>query len=211
MTWSLGVPSTDVFSVAEDVIRFVHLVAIAVGFGTVVSTDFLSVWRVNKPITAEYLRAVEAAHHVIVPALAVAWVTGICLIGLLTSFELAAFSTKLWMKLIVVSQLVLTAYVIKRFVMPILRFNEGRTLMEAPLGDMLIMAFCAGMSMAGWGSAILLGGLGLAKVVPGWLLVVTVLGLHIAVVVVAIKSAIGLHQRLEITTRRMRPSELRGY
>lgn len=198
-------------SVVDDLVRFVHLIAIAIGFGTVVSTDFLSVWRVDKPLSDEYLRAVEAAHHVIVPALIVAWITGLFLIGLTTGFDAAAFSTKLWMKLIVVTQLALTAYLIKRFVMPMLRLNKGRTLMEAPLGDKLIMAFCAGLSMAGWGSAILLGGLAMAKMVPGWLLAGTILGLHIAVVGIALKSALVLHERLQTTARRMQPAELRGY
>ncbi|MEM8791887.1 MAG: hypothetical protein AAGE80_09715 [Pseudomonadota bacterium] len=211
MLLSLGVPGTGLFGVMDDVVRFAHLIAIAIGFGTVVSTDFLSVWRADKPLTAEYLRAVEAAHFVIVPALVVAWITGICLIGMLTGFDPAEFTTKLWVKLAVVTQLVVTACLIKRFVMPILRLNEGHTLMEVPLGDKLVMAFCAGMSMAGWGSAILLGGLAMAKLVPGWLLIAAIVGLHIAVVNVALWSAVSLHDRVRVRAQRVRLAEIRGY
>lgn len=189
---------------AEDMIRFIHLLAIAIGLGTVVSTDIISFRRVERPVTEEYIQAVEGAHGVIVIAFIAAWISGIALIGVTTGFDVASFSTKLWCKIGVVSLLAITAYAVKRLVMPILRFAEGRTLMEAPLGDKLIMAFCAGMSMSGWGSALLLGGLGMAKAMPGWLLVAMILGVHVVVVTVAIRTALSLHRQVSAFESRIR-------
>lgn len=189
---------------AEDMIRFIHLLAIAIGLGTVVSTDIISFRRVERPVTEEYIGSVEGAHSVILWSFAAAWLSGVALIGITTGFDVASFSTKLWCKIGVVTTLALTAYAVKRLVMPILRFAEGRTLMEAPLGDKLIMAFCAGMSMSGWGSALLLGGLGMAKTMPGWLLVLMIVGLHVVVVTVAVRAALSLHRQVSAFSDRIR-------
>ncbi|MBY8974553.1 hypothetical protein KHP62_01965 [Rhodobacteraceae bacterium NNCM2] len=189
---------------AEDMIRFIHLLAIAIGLGTVVSTDIVSFRRVDRPVTEEYIRSIETAHRIIVVAFAAAWFSGVALIGITTGFDVTSFTTKLWCKLGVVTALAATAYGVKRLVMPILHFAEGRTLMEAPLGDKLIMAFCAGMSMSGWGSALLLGGLGMAKAVPGWLLVMMIVGLHVVVVTVALRMALLLHRHVSAFEDRIR-------
>ena len=182
----------------DDITRMIHLAAIAVAFGTVVFTDIMSFRRVSREVTKEYCLIVESAHAIIVPCLIAAWVTGVILLGLQTGFELSAFSPKLWAKLFVVTSLTATALAVKIWVMPAVKRNLGRTLMEAKLSDTILMAVCAGFSMAGWTSALILGGLTAAKTAPGWLIFSSILIIHLAVLSLALRSAVTVNSNVRM-------------
>ncbi|MEM0942704.1 MAG: hypothetical protein AAGI70_02040 [Pseudomonadota bacterium] len=183
---------------AIDVVRIVHLVAIAVGLGTMVSTDINTFRRVGRPITAEFLGAVEGAHRIMMPALMVAWVSGICLIYARTGFELASFSPKLWVKLMVVGVLTVTAVLVKWRVMPILEGARGDTLMEVRLDDKIVLALCAALSMSGWTSALILGA-SVAVKSAGWSFLV---GVMLLIYAFALGMALVVAHRLDARVQR---------
>ena len=58
------------------------------------------------------------------------------------------------------------------------------------------MAICAGFSIAGWVSALMLGGLAAAKTAPGWLVFSSILIIHLAVLSVALRSAVTVNSRV---------------
>lgn len=179
-----------------DAVRFVHLGAMAVGLGTMVCTDMLSLKRAGQPVTEEYCQGLHAAHAIMAPALLAAWISGLFLLVIRTGLDLSDFTPKLWAKLAVVTLLTLTAILVKRLVLPLLRFNIGRTLMEAPRGDKLIMAVCAALSISGWGSALLLGAVSVSDNAPGWALVVLLVGIYGTVLNLAVWHALRLHERV---------------
>ncbi|MEM7507882.1 MAG: hypothetical protein AAF415_14160 [Pseudomonadota bacterium] len=201
----------SVVAYLDQGVRFLHLISVAVGFGTVISTDILSLSKLDQPVTGEYRRGLEIAHGVIVTAFVVAWATGLALVWLKTGFDPAQMTVKLWVKLAVVSQLTLTAYGVKRLVMPILRFAEGQSLVKAPRGDKIIMAICAGLSIAGWSTALTLGGLAAAATMPGWLLIWSVAAAHVIAVTLAVKVACFVHNRVNCPKRRFALQNIRGY
>ncbi|MEM1300653.1 MAG: hypothetical protein AAGH68_15375 [Pseudomonadota bacterium] len=193
----MSVPYTaEIAPLFVDTVRFVHLGAMAVGLGTMVSTDLISLKRADRPVTEEYCRAVHAAHAIMAPALIAAWVSGLFLLVIRTGLDLDAFTPKLWAKLVVVTLLTLTAFAVKRLVMPVLSFNLGRTLMEAPRGDKLIMAICAALSMSGWGCALMLGAVGMFANAPGWALTVLLIGIYGSALNIAVWHALRLHDRV---------------
>lgn len=185
----------------DDAARLIHLASMAVGFGTMVSTDIAALRRINRPIDPEYIRAIEAAHRIMAPALLMAWLSGVALMALRTGLDVTAMSPKLFAKLAVVTLLTLTALAIRRLVLPLLRLNRGRSLMEVPRGDKLILAFCAAMSVSGWGSALLLGGVTALKVAPFWLLATLLVAIYGTALTIAIGYANALHARLTGTGR----------
>ena len=76
----------DLLPVADPLLKTIHLAAMAVGFGTMVATDFLSMRHLRNPVTRSYRRALRQAHAVMFPALIIAWITGISLIWARTGF-----------------------------------------------------------------------------------------------------------------------------
>lgn len=181
---------------AVDAVRLIHLLAVAVGLGTMVSTDVSTLRRVERPVNRNYSDTLEAAHSLMMPALLVAWVSGIALIGIRTGFDLTAFSPKLWMKLMVVGLLTSTAVVIKWRVMPIIEAAHGTTLMELSLQDKLVLAICAGLSMSGWGTALVLGASTFFKTADWPILLVCVFAIYAGAIGTAIRTTFVLHRRV---------------
>lgn len=181
---------------AVDAVRLVHLLAVAVGLGTMVSTDISTLRRIERPVNQAYSDTLEAAHDLMMPALLIAWISGILLIGIRTGFDVTAFSPKLWMKLMVVGLLTSTAVAIKWRVMPIIQAAHGTTLMEVSLRDKLVLATCAGLSMSGWGTALVLGASTFFKTADWTTLLVTVFAIYAGVIGMAIRAAFVLHRRV---------------
>ena len=186
---------------ANDLIRLAHLAAMAVGLGTMVSTDIMTLRRVERRISNEYCRAIESAHRIMMPALLAAWVTGMVLIGLRTGFDPAAFTPKLVAKLTVVSLLSITAVVVKWQVMPIIARAKGETLMEVPLAGKLILALCAAMSMSGWGLALLLGASETFRTADAATLTALLVATYAVAVATALYAAFALHARVAMVVR----------
>ena len=80
--------------------------------------------------------------------------------------------------------------------MPILLGLKGKTLMEADLGEKLVMAVCAALSMCGWGLALALGGFTVLKTMPGYVLFPMILFAYATALGTAIFGAFRLHARL---------------
>jgi hypothetical protein len=181
----------------NDLARLAHLMAMAVGLGTMVSTDIMTFLRVERSVSREFCRAIESAHRVMVPAILAAWVTGIVLIGLRTGFDPAAFTPKLFAKLIVVSMLTVTAVMIKWHVMPIIARSVGTTLMEVSLRDKLVLACCAALSMSGWSTALLLGASQTFRTADWTTLIGLLAVVYTVAIAVAIRAALVLHARVQ--------------
>jgi len=180
-----------------DFVRLIHIGAIALGLGTVVMADFTTLRRIGRPVTAEFCSTVQSAHAIILPALVFAWLTGIILLGLRTGFTMSEITPKLWTKLAVVGSLTVTVFAIRHSVLPAIERNIGRTLMEASLGEKLTMAVCAAFSMAGWSSALLLGGHAATNVAPVWVVILAVFVIHAVLLVLALRSTFLLHDRVQ--------------
>ena len=191
-----GTMIEGIASTADALFRFVYLGSMAIGLGTMVATDWSSIRRVGRPVTREYCDAIESAHSIIAPALIVAWISGLALLVLRTGLAAEAMSAKLYAKLFVVTTLTLTAIAVKTFVMPILLGLKGKTLMEADLGEKLVMAVCAALSMCGWGLALALGGFTVLKTMPGYVLFPMILFAYATALGTAIFGAFRLHARL---------------
>ena len=182
--------------IALDAVRITHLLAIAVGLGTMVFTDLTTLRRVERPVGADYLRLLDSAHSIMMPALVLAWISGLGLIWVRTGFDLSAFTPKLWTKLIVVSGLTATAFAIRRLVMPILQRADGRVLMELDLEEKLILGTCASLSMSGWGMALVLGASQVFKTADWSVLIGSMLLVYATALGLALRLAHALHARL---------------
>ncbi|MEM7506441.1 MAG: hypothetical protein AAF415_06825 [Pseudomonadota bacterium] len=151
-----------------DLARIVHLFAMAVAVGTVAFTDFSMLRRLQVPIRHGWIGFLTMTHQFVVWVMVVIWVSGLCLIWLRTDFQVEAFTPKLWAKLTVVNILLLTAVGIKRFVVPRIIEGAGGTMLDLPWRAKRAIAIFAGLSVAGWSSALILGGSDLLKPVgPG--------------------------------------------
>jgi hypothetical protein len=164
-------------SVLIDVATFAHLAAMAAGLGAVIFADSSILRRIARPTTPQQLAVIHHAHGVITIALVVLWLSGIALLGLKTGFDPARMSPKLLTKLGTVSVLTVTAVMMAKVALPYIAANVGRRLVDLPLGERCLLALCAGMSAAGWGTALMLGGSKILKT-AGEEVAVLALGLH---------------------------------
>jgi len=100
------------FELFTDAIRYVHLVAVAVGLGTAFVADLTALRHMGSGITPRVLDTLHTCHRIIWPALAVMWLSGLVLIGIRTGYVIADFSPKLWTKIAVVTLLTFNAFAI---------------------------------------------------------------------------------------------------
>ncbi|MEM6624359.1 MAG: hypothetical protein AAF674_19210, partial [Pseudomonadota bacterium] len=97
-------------------------------------------------------------------------------------FEMANFSPKLWMKVMVVTVLTVTAGAMQVSVFPLLRARLGHSLLALARRDRLVLAFFVGLSAAGWLSAVLLGAVRIFKTMDWPTLLAVFGGLHVMAV-----------------------------
>ena len=152
-----GTPGVQV---VKDLLVIGHLAALAVGLGTVLRTDMRILLRLRDRFTGQDFTALTTAHYTIGWSILTLWVMGLGLFVLKTGGDPAAASPKLVAKLITVSWLSLTAACMSAFGLPMLARAVGRPLAELPLVLRMKLAIFAGMSAAGWGTALLLGAAG---------------------------------------------------
>ncbi|MEO1468874.1 MAG: hypothetical protein AAFV86_07460 [Pseudomonadota bacterium] len=178
-----------------DLVRLGHLGAVAVGLGVVVATDLTLLRLIGLPLGPRQGRVIEAAHGLLVPALAAAWATGLGLAALRTGLDPVTVTPKLLAKLAVVSLLTANAALIQTAVRPILADHRGRRIQALPLGHKLVLAIAGGLSVAGWGSALLLGASAVMRD-AGWdVLVPLIGGLHALALTLTLGAAILSHRR----------------
>jgi hypothetical protein len=87
--------------------------------------------------------------------------------------------------------LTVTAYAMANYALPYIRANIGRRLIDAPLVEQCQLALCAGMSAAGWGTALLLGSSRILKSADAEIMLVAV-ALHGLAMAGALALAIAL-------------------
>lgn len=141
----------------SDAIRYGHLLAVALGLGISLHTEFHTLRHKDVPLTEGFLADLEARHRLILGSVAAMWVTGLAIMALRTGFRLDAFSPKLWTKLAVVAILTANAMLISRAGLPLIRACIGRRLTDIGLLRQLPLFAIAGISTTSWLVALLLG------------------------------------------------------
>lgn len=159
-----------------DFIRGVHLMCIVVGMGSALYFDLRSMHRIVQPMQQTDLDELHRIHSIVSLACVGLWVSGVLLIGIRTGFDLAAFSPKLWSKVLVVTALTLNALFLARFVIPALTRFKGMRLVDLPIPMLLPMTICAGISLSCWVLALVLGASQVLKTAQWDLLVPVLLG-----------------------------------
>lgn len=149
-----------------DALRAAHLTLFAAGMGTCLFHDYLTFRGMADPITKGEIASIEKLHNWIRCAFAGLWVTGLMLVYVRTSFDLANFSPKLWAKLGLMGFMSLNAVLIGIYVLPMLRRNIGKPLLNIPTRDLRTSTQIAMMSMFGWTSGMLLGSSTYLKTAP---------------------------------------------
>jgi len=184
----------------RDALVLCHLAALAAGLGMVIATDLWVLRRMSAPFGLRRLAGLCRTHRLIARALGVLWVSGLGLAALALSAPGAEASPKLAAKFVVVSGLTVTAIVIRRIALPLTARGHGRPLLALPLGTKCLLAVCAGLSTAGWGSALLLGGAGVMARAEAPALIAVIGAVHAGMVVVMLSLALLTHERADRRT-----------
>jgi len=180
---------TSVEQIAKDIMVISHLLALALGIGTVLRTDWSILTGLARPFTQADYDRVHAAHKVIARALWALWITGFGLFMLKTGGDPAAVSPKLMAKLATVTMLTVTAMMMFDLGMPVLQRQIGTRLVDFAAKPRTGLAVLAGLSMAGWGTALLLGAAATTQL-ASWAPLAALLTLtHSAGVVVTVTAA----------------------
>lgn len=140
-----------------DVLRASHLTLFAAGMGTSLFHEYLTFRSMADPITKSEIASIEKLHNWIRFAFVGLWVTGLILVYVRTSFDLANFSPKLWTKLGLMGLMSLNAVLIGVYVLPMLRKNLGRSMLNITPRDLRTATGIATVSMFAWSSGMILG------------------------------------------------------
>lgn len=155
--------STPLDQMSWDGVILAHLLALAVGLGCVLRTDFSMLGRLRNPVTERDFERLQRAHQTIFLALIGLWVTGAGLFYMKTGGDLNAASDKLMAKLVTVCCLSLTAVGMSWAGLPMLRAAIGRPLAALRFSHRVGLGALAGLSVAGWTTALLLGAAGTTR------------------------------------------------
>ncbi|MBU2934783.1 MULTISPECIES: hypothetical protein [Pacificibacter] len=149
---------TDFHTAAiNDLIRYIHLLAVVIGFGTAFAVDATFLRRLKAPITRPFIAALHWHHQLVSYALLVMWMSGLALVYLRTGFDLENFSPKLIAKIIVVSILTANAWMINIHAMPLLAQSVGNSPLSLPSYSLIHLSLVAGVSTASWLLGLALG------------------------------------------------------
>lgn len=151
-----------------DLVRYAHILVVAVGFGGAFLTDMFALSRLAAPIDQGFISMMRSYHTTIWYCVIAMWITGTIMIYIRTGFDLANFTPKLFAKLAVVSILTANAKIIHAIVMPLIVENQGKSLMWMPLGVKVWLAVIGAVSTSSWMLALAMGS---SKVLAtsGWL------------------------------------------
>jgi hypothetical protein len=181
----------------ENAVVVLHLLAMAVGLGTVVSTDLTVLARLRRPLSQDDAAALHRAHRTILCALGGLWVSGLVLVAARTGFDPGAMSPKLWAKLATVTLLTLVAWTMSRWALPVVASAVGRPIASLPRRPRLLLGLCAGLSAGAWSLALVLGGATMLKAAApatvallGSLIFAGAIGIALAVVMHAGQAAV---------------------
>ncbi|MGJ8547730.1 MAG: hypothetical protein ACSHWZ_19990 [Sulfitobacter sp.] len=157
-----------------DLIRYAHLLFLVLGMGPALYYDLRSLHRIRQPVSQNDLDELRRIHSIVSIACVGLWLSGAALIWVRTQFDISEFTPKLWSKAVVVSTLTVNAIVLSIFVIPALDRIKGSRVVAIPLGRLVGMNFCAGVSLSCWMLALILGSSSVLKT-AGWDLLLPVL------------------------------------
>lgn len=141
----------------NDAARATHLLGLALGFGVAILADLCAARSLFRPLDYREFETLHQYHRTVALGLTLFWASGLVLLWLRTGFQLENFSPKLMAKLGVVSLLTVNAILIGRIGLPTMIAWQGFRYGSLPLAHRLRLAALAGMSGAGWISALALG------------------------------------------------------
>lgn len=141
----------------NDAARAAHLIGLALGFGVAIMADLCAARSMFRPLQDHEFDDLHRYHRTVALGLALFWASGLVLLWLRTGFDPENFSPKLIAKLCVVSLLTVNAYLIGRIGLPTMLDWAGYRFGALPLTHRLRLGALAGMSGAGWISALALG------------------------------------------------------
>lgn len=159
-----------------DALRAAHLTLFAAGMGTCLFHDFLTFRSMADPITKSEIASIETLHNWIRFAFAGLWVTGLILVYVRTSFDLTNFSPKLWTKLGLMAVMSLNALMVGIYILPMLRRNLGKCMLDITPRDLRTATQIAMVSMFGWTSGMILGSSTYLKTAPWEILIPAAVG-----------------------------------
>ncbi len=140
-----------------DILRAAHLVCFSAGMGTALYHEYRTMRTISDPISVREIDAVKRLHHWISIAFAGLWITGLALIYVRTAFDLAAFSPKLWVKVGLMVLMSFNALLVGTFIIPLLKKNIGRPVVDLPCRALVLSSQVAIISMFCWTSGLALG------------------------------------------------------
>jgi len=141
----------------NDAARAVHLLGLALGFGVAIMADLSAARMLIRPLDGREIDLLHAYHRTVAIGLTLFWASGLVLLWLRTGFQPENFSPKLMAKLGIVTLLTVNAVMIGRIGLPALDKWFGCRFGAIPLGERARLSALAGLSSAGWISALVLG------------------------------------------------------
>lgn len=183
------VMGTSLDQISRDGLILAHLLALAIGLGCVVRTDLSMLQRLGRPVTRRDFARLKGAHQTIFLALIGLWLTGAGLFYLKTGGDLNAASPKLIAKLTTVACLSITAVGMSWIGLPMLRRTIGRPLAALGFWHRIGLALFAGLSLAGWSIAMILGAAGTTRAAAAPALIELFALVYLAALAVTITAA----------------------
>ena len=141
----------------NDAARAVHLLGLAMGFGVAIMADLSAARLMVRPLDAREVETLHRYHRMVAIGLSLVWASGLVLLWLRTGFDPENFSPKLMAKLGIVTLLTINAIMIGRIGLEALDRWHGARFGAIPLSERGRLAALAGLSGAGWISALALG------------------------------------------------------
>lgn len=178
-----------------DLVRVTHFIGFAIGFGAAVFLEGLVLSRARVAIEEEELALIEHGHRLILMALGVLWISGLALVGLKTGFDPALIVGKVQAKMWIVAALTANAFVIAWVVTPLFRDALYSSLSDMHDVKLAMIGGAAGLSAAGWLSALVLGAVSHLATVPFDLLGPVFFGVLVAGVLVGAAFAVVIGRR----------------
>lgn len=157
----------DYNQAAIDGLRAAHLCLFAAGMGAGIYCDVEKFRKLRLPMGEADVDYLARLHGFIGLMLAGLWVTGLMLVYVRTSFAVADFSPKLWLKLGLMTVILVNSWLIGRVVIPILRANVGQPLTALSPCRFMAVVQIGIMSMFFWTSGLFLGSSVVLKT-AGW-------------------------------------------
>ena len=187
----------------NDAARAVHLLGLALGFGVAILADLSAARMLLRPLGRHEVETLHRYHRTVALGLALFWVSGIVLLWLRTGFQVENFSPKLMAKLGIVTLLTINAAMIGRIGLAVLDDWYGVRFGTLPLADRMRLSALAGLSGAGWISALALGVFSKLKTVE-WATLSEVIGAIYLLALIAALAAAFLSPVLNYAMDRLR-------